>query len=461
MENRNNEHNVYLKDLVFAALHQWKKILIVAVIFAVLLGGFKGITGVTSLNDPDMLAQISQQNKIQKDRYDAEKAALAMQVSHLLTSIQNQQVYLDNSPLMKLDPYSHFEGTAVLYVDSGYKIQPGMTYQNPDPTSSIIAAYDNLLLSSTSLQKMADLIGVDALYLPDLVQLESAQSEDNYNDQMSQNLMIIHVKAATEEDANLILQVVTQQIKSNQKSISESISSHSLSTVEWTVTPKVDPELAEVQQNANMQMDQLMKDLNAVQEKQSLLTLPVYQGETVGAVLKQAVIFAVIGALAGTFLAVAVIWVYHCSTDKVFSIRTLADRTGVKIIGALYDGSAFQKLHIIEGRNITDPQVQAAMLATSIRNRLPENSSLLLTGAVAQEHRQVLIQALTAAIPGLQIISSQDITQSAEALEQLAICDSVVLVEQCMVSNYEGVNRRIELIRDHNKQLLGCVLYGG
>mgnify|MGYP000547317598 CR=1 FL=1 len=37
------EQEIDLKDLMFAVLHKWRPIIVTAVIFAVLLGGFKGV----------------------------------------------------------------------------------------------------------------------------------------------------------------------------------------------------------------------------------------------------------------------------------------------------------------------------------------------------------------------------------------------------------------------------------
>ena len=460
MENKANDHNIYVKDLIFAALHQWRKVLLVAILAALLLGSFKCVTGIISVKDPEALAQISLQNQIQKDRYEAEKSALALQVSHLLTSIQSQQVYLDSSPLMALDPYNHYEGTLVIYIDSNYKIQPGVTYQSPDYTHAAIAAYSSLLLSEESLDGLSEILNVDPLYLPELIKLGNKEYTNDNLITTSDSLLIVRIKAATQEEAKMLLLAIEQQIKSFHPTINSQIGSHKLQNVERTVTAKVDTELAQIQQTANSQLDELMKDLNAVQEKQALLTLPVTQSDTVGAVLKQAALFAVIGAVAGTMLAAVVIWVHHCSSDRVFSARTLADRTNLKIIGTVAAETNVAKVYQWEGRCTASNEEQYPMLAVNVRNR-HTGGTLLLTGNVDPQRREALVQALIAAMPDAAIINAEDIKNSADALEQLSACEAVVLVEECNVSRYENVKQRISLIQDHNKPLLGCILYGG
>ena len=466
MEKKNEVPMIYLKDLLFTALYQWKRILLTALVFAVLLGGINLTSSLISLNNQERLAQIERENKIRRDRYEAESTAMEMQVSHLLTSIQNQQVYLDNSPLMKMDPYNHFEGTMVVYVDTDYKINTNSIYQDPDPTHAIITAYQNLLLSDECMNDLGKILEADPLYMPELIQFDNntGNSQNNSVLTTSSNLLTIHVKAADKELANDMIVALQTHINNNYASVKEKIGPHNVKILKKTVTPKVDPVLAQTQQTANAHQDQLMKDLNTIQEKQNKLTLPVIQNTSIAAVIKRAIGSALIGAALGIFLAVAVIWISHISSDKVYSRRALTNRTGLKLLGLLnagHDDTVSHKLHHLEGRCNTDPEADAAVLAANIAIRCQDAKVLVLTGAVSCEARQVLVDALAKCAPQLTLINAQDIAQSAEALAQLAACDAVVLVEQCHISRYEIINHRISLIQDHNKQLLGCVLYGG
>ncbi len=42
-QNNTYEQEIDLKDLMFAVLHKWKGILLVAIVFAILLGGVKAV----------------------------------------------------------------------------------------------------------------------------------------------------------------------------------------------------------------------------------------------------------------------------------------------------------------------------------------------------------------------------------------------------------------------------------
>ena len=186
----------------------------------------------------------------------------------------------------------------------------------------------------------------------------------------------------------------------------------------------------------------------------------VTQTTSVSGLVKQAIIFAVLGGVLGAFLTVCAVWVLHITSGKVYSDRTLRNRTGVKVIGCVSAGKKKgidRKLHKLEGRNTAETESQYALLAVDIRCRMENAKHLLVTGSVEAEG---LVSALRQAIPGVQV-SSGSILDSAAALEMLKACDAVLLVEQCGVSRYSQVDRQTEIICDYAKQLLGCVLLDG
>lgn len=458
MKERNEERVIYLKDLIFAVLYQWKKLLIIAVALAVLLGGFQLVTGIVNLNDPDTLAEVKRQNEIQQERYEAEVSSLKLQIETLRGQIRNQQEYLENSLLMQLEPYGYYEATLSVYIETDYLIQPEMAYQNPNKTQAIIRSYEALLLGNECLQAISDAMGTEPQYLKELLNMGTSVHSNNTD----ANIFSIVAKAPTEAEAQQLLDLLLEQIKLQQQSISASVGNHRCNVVEKATRSAIDLQLAEQQKAENDRLTTLLTAQSNAQTAQGTLKAPVMQGASFGAVAKKTAIFAVVGGVIGVFLSVVVIWICHIASSKVYSGRTLVNRTGIKVLGALNVDTVTnpidKKLRIWEGRELSDPQVQTALLALRIRNHCNGVAKLLLTGSAVSED---LYQALGQAIPGVQIEKVGDILVDATALEALAECDAVVLTEQCHISHYQDVDRRMELIRDHNKQLLGCVLYGG
>ena len=460
MKNRNEERVIYLKDLIFVVLYQWKKLLIGAVVLAVVLGGFQGITGLIDLKSPEKLEAITKQNQIQTERYEAEVESLKKQIETLRNQVRSQQEYLDNSLLMQLQPYDFYEASLVIYVDTDYQILPEMAYQNINPAHAIMKAYESLLLGNDCLQAMADAMDSEPRYLKELISISC-----NYESGTSNaNMMHITAKATDEAQAQQLLDLLIQQLGVQQKNIFSSVGSHSYRIVEQATRKAFSQALADQQKAENERLATLLSEQTTVQSNQAALTPPSLQSDSGKAVLKKTIIFAVIGAVAAVFLGVVILWIGHITSPKVYSCRTLDNRTDAKCLGAMPTGSGdriYNRLQALEGRVQIQPEEQAAILAALIRSLSKDTTHLLVTGDVSAEDRTVLLEAISKAMPGVQVSSTDDILKSAAALNTLAQCDTVLLVEQCKLSTYRDINRRIEWISDQGKQLLGCVVYGG
>ena len=151
MDMDRDEQVIFLKDLLFAVLYQWKKILLAALAFAVLLGGYAAAKNVGNVPSE----QAEQQYQKDLEQYQIEKAALEQNIERTEQKIRAQQEYMENSLLMQLDPYAFFEGTMQLCIATDYQIQPGMAYQNPDYTKSVLSAYQAMLGGEYLLSQIA------------------------------------------------------------------------------------------------------------------------------------------------------------------------------------------------------------------------------------------------------------------------------------------------------------------
>ena len=157
-------------------------------------------------------------------------------------------------------------------------------------------------------------------------------------------------------------------------------------------------------------------------------------------------------------MCACVIWVNYIVGTKVYSRRILQDVTGVRVLGSVmtkpHKCGIDRWLYSLEGR---EKSQSYDLLATDIRCRMV-GKTLLITG---DGDTAALHEALTKALPDVQILDCGDILSQASAVTALSSSDAVVLVEHCGVSRYNRVNDRISLIADYGKQLIGCVLLDG
>ena len=95
------EQEIDLKDLLFVLLYRWRILLLAAVIGAALLGGYKAVKG--NAKQTDLPQTESYQEEL--DNYEREKLAIETSIENLENSMDEQNHYLAEAPLMQINPY--------------------------------------------------------------------------------------------------------------------------------------------------------------------------------------------------------------------------------------------------------------------------------------------------------------------------------------------------------------------
>ena len=136
-QNNTYEQEIDLKDLMFAVLHKWKGILLVAIAFAILLGGVKAVMTYRDQNNEENILEAEENYEEELHAYETSKETLERELGNLQTDIENQQNYMEKSVLMNMSPYDIYEARADIFIKTDYEIMPGMVYQNVDYTDTI------------------------------------------------------------------------------------------------------------------------------------------------------------------------------------------------------------------------------------------------------------------------------------------------------------------------------------
>ena len=98
------EQEIDLKDLLFVLLYRWRILLLAAVIGAALLGGYKAVKGnAQNAKQTDLPQTESYQEEL--DNYEREKLAIETSIENLENSMDEQNHYLAEAPLMQINPY--------------------------------------------------------------------------------------------------------------------------------------------------------------------------------------------------------------------------------------------------------------------------------------------------------------------------------------------------------------------
>ena len=432
MEKQNDTQMVYIKDLLFTVLYRWKAVLAVMLAFALLLGGAAMLLGSTPTQDE--LSALA--------AYSTAKAVYDQRITALEKSVNERQAHVNGSLLMALDPYNHYEAQLTISV----QLQEGDSgFQSAFSSQSVLEAYRAMLTEEGFLTTLAELLQQPAQYVPELIGATTPA--------IGTDTVTFSIKCADAQTAAALAEAMEQHLLGSQDTIQQDLPAHNLSVLKTTALAMADSNLAETQRGELNRLAEILTGLTEARNKRSALVRP--NAADGASKIKTAILLAAVGAFAGAFLMVCILWLGHIGSGKVYSARTLQNRTGIKVLGTLDSGKkrgpVLRWLRKLEGRAAaTDP----TFVATDIALRA-ETGKLLVIGSNA------LAKALNATMPQAEVTAAASILECPDALQALAACDAVVLTATCEVTRYQAVLQQMEKIKDFNKQLIGCVLVDG
>lgn len=434
MEQEREYQTVYIKDLFFAILYRWKVIIVAMLVGALAMYGFNALTA----------------DNLPAKKITGEEQTQREQIKQVLEDtdirIETQRIYLSTSPLMSIDPNNFYQANLTLYIQTEYKIQPGLTYQDPDYVPAILAAYQQILSDGDVLAKLAEETNLPAQYLHELITVNAITSHPG--------ILSITINAADEETASTLLQMLKIEMVAAEPSI-ESLTDkeHTLIAQDHAPILCADTNIADLQKAAFQRLTTLQDQKIEWQKQQTALS---FSGSEANVVLLIAV-----GAIAAILIVVVLVCICHITTSKIYSARTLKNQTGLRILGCISSHRKkdpvvrwFRKL---EGRCINPDQIQ--VVTAMIANFCNKQDQVLIMSQGNQQIQEQLVAQLNAS--GIQASLCGSPLSDAAAVRAIPDCDAVVMLEQCNVSRYSQVEQTAEIIRDHDKTLLGCVVLDG
>lgn len=336
------EVEINLVELMVQLLLRWKKIALLALIFAFLLGAYKLITASKSQTVIDK-EEASYQATLQA--YEAQKQVLEDQIVTVSQSISNNSDYLESSMLMQLDPYNYSQATISYYVDAHYTVDPDATLWPQDPTYSLVGAYLTSLQQGDFYNYLSNISTLNEYFdSRDFSELISAQSTS------VTGFITITVATSDLEYTQAIEQGILQYMESLQQTISEKIASHDLTLIAssscWVrdedlqsdkagdvitasgnfVASKQD-EFTKSQTDLSLQLADLKKQL-------SELTDPK-EDRSSSSIQRQTIKFALIGFILGIVVACGFITLDFLFSDKFYDDEELKTRYGIFVLASL------------------------------------------------------------------------------------------------------------------------------
>lgn len=237
-------------------------------------------------------------------QYEQDLEFLTAGITSAKKELDNNQQYLENSLLLKLDEYNSYQGTAGYYVVSNEPVLPGAEDQNLLKATQMKAVYIHLL---NNVELYDDLLSVygsatDTKLMRELVSVSNLDG----------NLFQVTVFGETEEKCNQMQAIIEQYLDQQSFAVSKAIGPHSLEQVSKTVELKFNANIQTARANTLNKANTLTLSLTEQETKLKALLPPSVPAK----VSKKSVLkFGLLGAVGGGGLAV--LWIFFIDVMDV------------------------------------------------------------------------------------------------------------------------------------------------
>ena len=456
------EEEIDLKALVIAVLRKWRVLIATGIVFAILFGGLKGLSGLMKLRDPEYVQTQTETVTEAKEQYETQKTIYETQLKTLEKEVETLNAYRDRSLYMNIDPYNEYRETVTYYVNTDYQIMPGMDYQNVNQATSILNAYTRQIQDFSIYGKALNVIGRDftSSDVRELVQVQ----QDNTN-----FMFTVTIVGETDEIPDILMDVVRETVTESKSEITRTIGEHTIQEVSYTNGYCVDTTLSDTkirfQDNMTKLHDAIAKKQKAITE----LSKPSGDVPSQMGVLKQAVKYAVIGGFVGGFLAVMWVCVRYLMGARMPDETTLRERYRIRTVGSWRrkeEKTAFtfvdEWLDKLEGIKKTEYDIEhvCRFAAANLDSNAREGWKVLFAGTLAEERLHEVYERLSkyAEQKNYSFVEGGNLVEDPIVVRKLAEVDAVLFVESREETKLTDFIKELDMVRSQKKELCGVLL---
>lgn len=471
------ERIITLGDLMKEILRRLPLVILVMVIFAVLLGGYQYIQDKKAAELAAAPVEEAVENTLTEDEQEEVNNVLKV-----IANLKEQQEYVENSVLLKINAYDESQVTLQYYInaDIDAEVESGSI---EDYRQDLLDSYQ-AYISNGALSAAVKEAGVE-LELQYIAELISFEATDEDSESLTTNVSstfyvtVIHVD---QESCEELAAVVEECLSNYAQVLNSSVGSHSLELMEYTYTEVVDKSLwtykyDRVNSIVTMQtkVETLEAELTSEQIQILELQTEADSTEEVEEESSETIVsvsiskkYLLLGAAIGLILACLYIVLSYIMRGTINEPKDLQYLYGVRVLGELHAGgkrNPFVRLgNLLIGKKevYLTPEEEQALLFSNIRLFCEKNQAdhvLLLFGSakLPKDWAAALSEQLAAA--GIAAETAENPVYSAQALERLAEYDTVVLIEQVRGSRYEVLEKEIGLCEASGIEIAGAAVF--
>ena len=326
----NEEYEIRLGDVFWSVMRRWRGLIIAMIIFGILIGLFGAVREYRRYTDPAANAKKQEEYESSMEQYQRSKDAYEAKIDNLKEWIGRLDFYKENSLMLLMDPYDICKSTLTYYVDTGYEIMPGVTYQNPNYTGVLVDSYASAI-SRLPFDDLIDLRGGPDLTTAHTVSKYSSKKVCTVETDTSKGILKVTVICDTEERSRVILQAVRDAVTENEALLTQVVGEHTITVIGETSEHTLDLDLANMQTTFTNEYESNTNELTKTEELLNDLEAPVKTVHSKRTIVKQGIKYGILGLVIGLILSV----LYYIFKDHDRSVSGLQRRYGIPVLGAV------------------------------------------------------------------------------------------------------------------------------
>lgn len=321
------EYEINLVEMFRVIFRKFKYCVYLGLVFMLLLGGYKAYSTYQTINDPAKVEQSEKDYETALEEYEDKKEQLEKDIAKLELKIPNLDKYIQNSYKMEFDPYAVSISRREYAIDSFYKVNPGMSYQNKDMTSTLVSAYKLAMDSSEFFDYIIEDLNLDteSTYLDEIISI----------DDKGNGIVSIKVIGKDEEFAKSLSDSI-EKYYAGIKSKIDDIAKHDITLYNTTLYTTVDESYITHQENKINDYNKQVEDLELKKTELADLKEPTKaELEGMKPVIKGFIKFGVVGFFVGGVLLGMLYAFGYLFNTKVCNEKELYDRYHVRVFGSV------------------------------------------------------------------------------------------------------------------------------
>lgn len=450
------EREINLIELFWKVLLNWRQIISVAVLIALMVSGIKyaldsRVYNIRKSTEQENSLSVAEQEQVEDARTMIER-------------IRNYQNYLNESVLMQIDPYNKPVVELQYYVESDYTYNYTRDNQS-DYTGNLMSLYYNYLKSGEMSKKLIDATKIS---------ITQADYSELCAVSQSGSTMVITFTWTDENKLDEISEFIKEELTQKELMFQE-VGSHRLKLLRESKNIISDAGLAETKNAYANNSAYINTQLNTLKAGMSEEQLKLLNNESEESEIPKPVPskkYFLLGAFLGIFLVCAWAACKMLFTARLQNPEEIRALYNTRLLGEVTVKSKKKRfLSVIDDKLLAiknrrkkklsvEQQIKviAANISLSCKQQGIEN--IYMTGSEYENADTATLDMLKQELTSqnIQVKEGGNIFYDAESLKQGTEIGNMIFVEQTGESIYDEISNELNLAREQKNQILGVVV---